>query len=1414
MAWAEIYKDDFDNGVVDLSTYNTGVGKTITEAGTLLTIAVTAGTASEWWVSNFGNPVAYKTPLPSSVATRRKRYTAKIDSWTCADQIHGMIGLSLFLDAQNMYGIFYHQDAGGQPTIRLQYGIANAFANYGVMNRNVVLPSAPSAPLYLRIMWCPVHSRVTLYFAQKSTLPTDSDYKFFTSVTTSAFVPDRIGLFDKTWTANPASSYTVDWLQAEEEDTTCDCSVGWNTTYFDDFDDSVLSMETVNTSAGKTVTEAGSSLTLNVTAGTASDLWAGVYTAVIAYIDGLPTISPHQRFRYTAKITNYGGVSKATSEVGSGLMLDQNNLYYYGIANTNPWIDVVGILHGNSSGVAFGQGSFIADAQPNVIPLYSRIEWHPDTWELRFYYAQVAGVPTDADFKLWRTEGSCFNLTRLILLVKNWGAYPAASLTVDWVKAEEHDGTPVPRADATKFPSTTFPGLTLGKQWGTHRLENAGNYYQMLNPGIRLVANSAVTAGDYTEGYGAASPGRWWRGLRLLGAHCVDDSEWELDISRVNYEVGSRSIFGISLAIPQFANFGTGDYCGSPANRILLGNYRKSGTSDFYVGLWKRIGGGADFANLAESLCNSTSMTLKLKRRESNIFLAYYNIGAGDVYVGQYVDDHWAKRMLHIDIGYFMGYENALDHTFDVTGFRQLSGTQGVDYALETPTDTFSTGKMVTAKRYSHTGGYYIAGAQAISDDTSKCLELFSYNNGAGTAGIGSYWRRQPWKPDVNYLYPWSPFGVQMPWVIFPGDFSIDAELWMRHYPDAGGNCAGQFCLCLADACQVEWCSAQYKAGTGYQSDVGSRYVVGIRSDANGSTGTKYVVAAKPYNAGRTDINRGSAVDARETVRITRTGNIIRAYYYTGGAWVQIGTDWTDTVNWGTWLVPYFESQDSCPQGGSQSWIYYINWNSGDYDPREDSDLPYLQNQNPAPSAVDIPVDQDVSTDVVDDTTGIDALSVILTVEGVTAWQNDTQQGAFVVTKTVLANGFNYSIAHPDFAEYHTVTIGVYAEDNATVPNALTTSYSFRTEDATAPTLQDQNPAPSDVDVPLNQPVVVSAVDSLSGVSAMSVLISINGVTAWQNDTQQGAFVVTKTILANGFNYSIVHPDFVEYSVITIDVVAEDNSSNVLNTSYSFRTVDVGAPLITNQLPAPGSTNVALTATPSFDLTDLGVGINTSETKIWFNGTLIFDGGVSTPGWTITVTPITHGYHYLIGHTSSLPEYYYCSVRAYGEDLSASPKTVDSTYNFTTLKVVVDTEISDIFVVAKNVIMVTFSDNVVANSDLFYVGNYNLVNVSGGAPPVILSVLPTYSRVTNKVFFKLFNLVSGNLYRFEVLNEKIRTSAGHFLPASSFEWWMRHTKVDMGLSTIPSTFNKESGSTVRSLIEAIMMSDEKIGGDF
>jgi hypothetical protein len=129
--------------------------------------------------------------------------------------------------------------------------------------------------------------------------------------------------------------------------------------------------------------------------------------------------------------------------------------------------------------------------------------------------------------------------------------------------------------------------------------------------------------------------------------------------------------------------------------------------------------------------------------------------------------------------------------------------------------------------------------------------------------------------------------------------------------------------------------------------------------------------------------------------------------------------------------------------------------------------------------------------------------------------------------------------------------------------------------------------------------------------------------------------------------------------------------------------IDVSAPYLANQDPAPLETVVDKDVELEFDLLDAEDAIVLTSVQIWIEGVLAYDGSTDTfqapyNGTNSARTAIINGHHFVFEKTSDYTSYKNISVRVYAEDNAGPPPFVlDETYTFRIedyVNPVVDTE--------------------------------------------------------------------------------------------------------------------------------------------
>ncbi|MFC1651972.1 Ig-like domain-containing protein [Patescibacteria group bacterium] len=327
------------------------------------------------------------------------------------------------------------------------------------------------------------------------------------------------------------------------------------------------------------------------------------------------------------------------------------------------------------------------------------------------------------------------------------------------------------------------------------------------------------------------------------------------------------------------------------------------------------------------------------------------------------------------------------------------------------------------------------------------------------------------------------------------------------------------------------------------------------------------------------------------------------------------------------------------------------------------SDLtpPYTSNHNPADGATGVPIDTNISFDIADDASGVNLLSVSVNVDGtiyrygVPGFSYVGDPSSYTITIDPASN-FPYSTVIP---------VAIDAADND--GNVMATdTYSFTTEDQgdiEPPYFTNMNPAPGQTNVPVDTNIYLEVLDNDIGVDQWSIDLTVEGVLVIDDGVAQPGFTVAINPIANGFSLDYdPSADFGEEQQVDISVSASDLAvpANSNSYDYFFTTEDLIPPTTSNYNPAPGATGVLVDSNVSFDVSDLGSGVDIATVSADVNGTLYTNGvpGFSYVGdpsnYTVTIDPASD-----FAYGATIP------VTLYATDLAGNVMTPYS-YSFDT----------------------------------------------------------------------------------------------------------------------------------------------------
>jgi hypothetical protein len=336
---------------------------------------------------------------------------------------------------------------------------------------------------------------------------------------------------------------------------------------------------------------------------------------------------------------------------------------------------------------------------------------------------------------------------------------------------------------------------------------------------------------------------------------------------------------------------------------------------------------------------------------------------------------------------------------------------------------------------------------------------------------------------------------------------------------------------------------------------------------------------------------------------------------------------------------------------------------------------PYLDNLDPAPLATVGPY-ADIKLEVKDDESGVAQGSVDITLNGTLVWQADAEAAPLVcsVVKSDVVDGYRYVLNPMGVLPLNTNTVAVYATDRLPPYNVLDSYYQFQVEDSSPPFLVALDPAEGSIGNPSDGYISLAVVDAESKVDGGSIIVTVDGITAYDgtfHSPYDGSGSSFTGGTYDGYDgYLVVldrTSDFPSYHLVTVEVLAEDLYSNVLDHTYYFRIEDYEPPFLRNLDPAAGYAQAPVGTDIELEIADAGVGVNADSVVLSVDSQLAWSARTAQAGFSVSETPLADGYRYVIDPDAVFPDFHWVTVDAYALDLdTVLPNVLDAYYQFRT----------------------------------------------------------------------------------------------------------------------------------------------------
>ncbi len=151
--------------------------------------------------------------------------------------------------------------------------------------------------------------------------------------------------------------------------------------------------------------------------------------------------------------------------------------------------------------------------------------------------------------------------------------------------------------------------------------------------------------------------------------------------------------------------------------------------------------------------------------------------------------------------------------------------------------------------------------------------------------------------------------------------------------------------------------------------------------------------------------------------------------------------------------------------------------------------------------------------------------------------------------------------------------------------------------------------------------------------------------------------------------------------------------------------------------------------------------------------------------------------------------------------------------NFNAALCLFDEVTEAVSIISKDLVKLNLVLDIVTIPSVYTLSNYSVVGI--GVPnPTVIDIITASDREVSSILVVLSGTQAGGTYQLSIASGVFYTASGDSLPKQTIDFTLHRTKLDFVLTSVPRFYNTASKSNFRSILEAIMMSDEEIGGDF
>jgi hypothetical protein len=249
-----------------------------------------------------------------------------------------------------------------------------------------------------------------------------------------------------------------------------------------------------------------------------------------------------------------------------------------------------------------------------------------------------------------------------------------------------------------------------------------------------------------------------------------------------------------------------------------------------------------------------------------------------------------------------------------------------------------------------------------------------------------------------------------------------------------------------------------------------------------------------------------------------------------------------------------------------------------------------------------------------------------------------------IISNGVIQSGYSGSLTSNEYSGYNviiyknngwpvaeTLEIGLNGNDI----NGTGNSFTYFVKVGGGPHITNISPEDLSTSVDRNSNLSFTIRDAIWGIDKTGINLNVLDTAALINGSAVNGYSVVYSNITDGYNITIGHETWPEYSDITVDISITNRINEITTHNFSFYTKDETPPAINLVVPTDGARRVNINSPIEFVLLDGYSGIDAYSLDLTIDGSYAILNGWAQDDYTVDYEQITDGYYVTVQKLSS-----------------------------------------------------------------------------------------------------------------------------------------------------------------------------------